>query len=428
MVMMTTTQPVIPRGARSYRRPMEGLRVALFGTFYPETTMAGNSSTGFATALVMSKGLASVIIFAQFGASLPEGEMWSKARLIPCWNHNDPISLIRALRILLTESPNVDGFLFNTYVTGFGRAATANVVGLLIPPLLRLLTHKPVTVYMHNFLETQDAVHLGYRPSFVQRCGVRLLERLMLHSTQVVVPLESQAATISRLFHIVPKRIFIPFNEPFGLIASRGEPQIRPLSVSHAPTKILLLGNWGPQKDLTGALQALLAARERGGSFAVSLTGIVNPHFPRYQSELETLSRTLGSDLFHFLGKVPENEMISLVNEHDLLILPYNATGGYSGAMSLGAYCGIGIISYDLPQLRETAKELGVEPVFLPKGDIDALAKAILSFCSGVQTFRKWRDSFPKPEYDAQVREGVIQLVETLCSSRDTARVCGRDA
>jgi glycosyltransferase involved in cell wall biosynthesis len=420
MVIMKKLQSIAPRSTRALRTPMNGLRVALFGTFYPETTMAGNSSTGFATALVESEALASVIIFAQLGASLPEGEGWSKARLIPCWNHNDPISLIRAIPILVAESRNVDGFLFNTYVTGFGRTAPANVVGLLIPPLLALLTRKPVTVYMHNFLETQDAVQLGYRPSLAQRLGVRLLEKLMLYLTQVVVPLESQAATISRIFHIVPKRIFIPFSEPFGLVASTEPSHIKKRGFSNAPAKILLLGNWGPQKDLTGVLKALLTAREQGGSFTVSLTGIINPHFPHYQNEMETLLSTLDVNLFHFLGTVPENEMINVLNCHDLVILPYNATGGYSGAMSLSAYCGIGIISYDLPQLRETAKELGVEPVFVPKGDTDALAKEILTFCSKVNTFRKNRISLPNPEYDAKVREGVNRLVETLTSSSST--------
>ena len=392
--------------------PRNGLGV--FGTFFPIPEMAGNSSTGFVAALAGNGMPRSIIVFAQRGAVLPKGELWSKVSLRPCWAHDDPISLLQATRTILTGSNSIDSFFFNIYVTAFGRRATANTVGLLLPPLLALLTRKPVTVYMHNFLETQEASMLGYRPSLIERWGVRILERILLLSAKVVVPLESQKTKISQVFGIVPKTVFVPFVEPFGLIASMGKEPIKSDIPVATPARILLLGGWGPQKDLIGVLEALRLARQRGGQFSVSITGAINPHFPDYRKAVEDIVATMDPTWCHYVGYVPESDLLKVVLDHDLTILPYNATGGYSGAMSVAAYCGIGIISYDLPQMRETAKELGIHPVFVAKGDTPALAEEIILFSSEVRSRREARHCVPNPEFDARLQRKVGELIEII--------------
>lgn len=391
-----------------------GLRLGVFGTFYPEAGMAGNSSTGLVAALAKGELSETVVVFSQYGASLPKGARWPGVKLVPCWKHDKASSLIRALRELLLHSPRVDGFLFNTYITAFGRSVVANATGLLLPASLALLTRKPVVVYMHNFLETQDANQLGYRPSRLQRWGVRFLERLLLRTTTVIVPLESQQATILRVFHTAPRRILVPFAEPFGLIASLDEPPVTSSIPPDAPTRVLLLGHWGPQKDLLGAIEALLTAQERGGRFTVSITGAINVNFPAYRKEFDRVVARMDPRWFRFIGHVPESELLNVVDGHDLAILPYNATGGYSGAMSVGAYCGIGIIAYDLPQLRETAIELGIQPVFVTRGDTDSLAREILTFSDDVSSFRASRPPLPRQEYDIRVRCGVELLIKHI--------------
>ena len=376
--------------------------------------MAGNSSTGLAAALAESEAVSSLTIFSQAGSKLPDGARWSNVQLIPCWKHDDPVSLILALKTLLVHSSRLDVFLFNTYLTAFGRRAVTNVTGLLVPPILALLTRKQVLVYMHNFLETQDIAQLGYRPSRLSRWGVQLLERFLLRTTRVVVPLKSQKDTISRVLHIVPYWVPIPFAEPVGMLAAQGNPPTKSSVPLDAPTKILLLGSWGPQKDLAGALEAIIAARALGGQFTLSITGLINTHFPEYQAEVDRVAASMGTDLFQFLGSVPESELLQVILDHDLVILPYNATGGYSGAMSLTAYCGLGVIAYDLPQMRETASLLGVSPTFIAKGDTSSLAREIVAFCSNIRAFRKTRRDIPQPEYDLRFGRQISQLVEAM--------------
>ena len=181
---------------------------------------------------------------------------------------------------------------------------------------------------------------------------------------------------------------------------------------------MLLLGSWGPQKDLPGILGALTAAHDQGGRFRVSVAGAINAHFPDYKREVDRTISKLDSGWFTSLGEVPESELLRVVLGHDLLILPYNATGGYSGAMSLGAYCGTGIIAYDLPQLRESASLLGVRPVFIPKGDRDAAVTAILAFCDNIVQFRATRARVPRPEFDAMARASVSRLLDGFSTSK----------
>ncbi len=392
----------------------DGVSVGFFGTFFPEGGYVGTTSTGIIRALVLDKRVKSLVVFSQVGSYLPKALESPKAQLLPRWVRDRPISLLLTLRSMLKRARTLDGFLFNVYLTAFGRTSLANATGLFVPSLLAQLTRKPVIVYMHNLLETQDVVQLGYRPSILRRVGVRFLEGLLLRCTTVVVPLKSQQEKVAEAFLTITERVPLPFIEPFGLLAASGRvPRNNPFSPDE-PTRILLLGNWGPQKDLSGVLRALRVAHERGGRFLVSLTGAINAQFPEYQREVSMAVAAMDPGWFHFLGYVPEVELLDVVLSHDLLILPYNAAGGYSSAMNVAYYCGIGIIAYDLPELRENAGELGARPSFVIKGDVDAIVNEILSFCTNVRHFRESRLPIPRPEYDTRARESVERLIEMM--------------
>lgn len=398
----------------------DGFKLGLFGTFRPQagaqalTTGLVSFSTGLVAAMAQDESVGSIVVFSQIGSEPPHGERWSKVSVVPCWKYDDPVSLLRSFRILLAQSSRIDGFLFNTAITDFGRSAPANVVGLLLPPFLARLSRKPVVTYMHYFLETQDPSQLGYRPSRWQRLGVQLLERLLLVNTSVVVPLTSQQSTIEREFGISPRQLLIPFTEPFGWIAASDHPPEKSPAAPDEPMRILLLGVWGPQKDLQGVLRGILLAKERGGRFTVSVTGAINPHFPEYQRELERLRGELSHSWIRFMDAIPEARLLEVIRDHDLLILPYNAAGGYSSSMSVGAYCGTEIISYDLPQLREAARDLGIRPTFVRKGDTESLVRQILAFDAGISLLRRKRAPIPREDYDARTRGAAQQLVDLL--------------
>ena len=74
---------------------------------------------------------------------------------------------------------------------------------------------------------------------------------------------------------------------------------------------------------------------------------------------------------------VSEEDIVPLLLAHDVLLLPYNTSGGYSGALNVAAPTGIQVISYDLPQIREQARALGIEVRFIRKGSATELAESI---------------------------------------------------
>lgn len=384
-----------------------GRGVAVFGTFFPDGGRAGNSTTGIVAALSDGGQGPPIIVFAQSGSGPPNNTLGPNVQVVPTWRANDVISILRSFLIMRARSPRVSTFVFNTYVTAYGKSLVANAAGLLLGPLISITTRKPVIVYMHNFAETQDVVGLGYQPSWFSRVGVHLLELAILRLTTTVVPLESQATTIKQLFGIEPKCIPLPYAEPFGL--SRINPSTIPLTSKRfdGPARILLLGAWGPQKDLSGALVAIRAARLGGASLALSISGQVNPNFPEFISQLESVGTHSSDNWITPLGVIAESNLLTVVNEHDLVILPYRASGGYSGAMSIAAYCGLEIISYDLPQLRETANLLKVPVWFVKAGDADALTGKVLTFCQNVDSYRRARIAHTSSDCDERFRQSV---------------------
>jgi glycosyltransferase involved in cell wall biosynthesis len=357
-----------------------GLRLGVFGTFYPEYNFVGNCTTAITLGLARIDSIDRLTVFCQDGGMMPPFgpvEHLDKITLAPCWGHDRTYSLMQATRRTLEAASGLDAILFNTYVTAYGRSGLTNGVGLLLPTTVSRLTGKPVIVYMHNFVETQKVEDLGYHPSRYTLTAVHLLERSLLTSTDVVVPLESQAKAVESKLGTRPKAFFFPFLE--GYLAAKSwlnAPNDAPL-VSSNKRRILLMGTWGPQKDLKGALTALGQVVEGGSDIEVSVVGVSNPHFPEFLPRwgVNYYSSLMGR--IRFTGALSDPELFLAVQTHDLLILPYNGTGGYSGAMNFATMAGIPIIAYDHQQLREQAALIGAETTFVSP---EALVTEIRSF------------------------------------------------
>jgi glycosyltransferase involved in cell wall biosynthesis len=360
--------------------PSRGRRIIFFGTFYPTPHRAGNSSTGIVTVLSRSTLVERITAFVPRGSAVPPAADPSRLDLRPTWSHDDLRSLFRTLLRMLRSAKHADLYLFNIYVTSFGRKPVVNAFGLLMPVLLAQGTRKPVRVYMHNFLETQDVEQLGYRPAPWVRRVVRWLERRLVGHTSVVVSLGSQAAVVEREVGGHVQSFILPYIETMPSIYARlgSGASLAPTSLAvGAPVRVLLFGVWGPQKDLGGALELLRKVQGSGEDIQVTVAGGANPSFPEYAAEIDKFESAMPKESFRFLGWVSEDDVLGLTLEHDLLFLPYRATGGYSGAMNCGALTDLPVVAYDLPQLREFAQELGVHPAFIDPTRADQLAEAI---------------------------------------------------
>lgn len=360
----------------------DAVSVSFFGMFYPEHDLLGSVSTSLVHFLAQTRGIDRVRVFAQEGASLPRGTGFptERVQLKPSWQRDSPLSLVRALASLVRSGTLSDIYVFNMHMTYCGRSRIANGIGLLLPVLVRFLARRPVITYMHNLLETQDVISLGYRPTLWTKLIVRFLEFDLIRNTRLVVPLASQAEAIAKTFKRRAEVLALPNIESAWSAAT-----FDPEDVSRDPgiTRVLLFGNWGPQKDLPGALACLDALRSAGYPISVTVAGSYGSHHPDWKQRLAELADVYGKRGVAFLSTVPEDKVFNLFMSNDVLLLPYNSTGGYSGAMNLGSLSGASIIAYDCPQLREYEGVLRSGTKFISPRSAVGLASAL--------------DSLPKP-------------------------------
>ncbi len=359
-----------------------GWVVGLFGTFFPEYNFAGNSSTGIALGLADLPGIDRVEVFCPTGSKLPPGSDPRRIRLHKCWALNDPGSLLVALRRLARDSTSLDALLFNMYVTSFGRNRWGNALGLLLPSLAARLTGLRVTAYMHNFVETQRIEDLGYEVSPIVRDGVSRLERRLVRSVQVVVPLPSQRRVVEGAFGRPVRQCFLPYVDGLAALRSVTGRALPEPPERGSGARVLLFGTWGPQKDLEGIARSLRSIAATGVVRSVTVAGGINLHHPSSGDAVEGALRQMAGLPVRRADRIGEEEMVPLFLEHDVLILPYRTTGGYSGTLNAAAYTGIPVISYDLPQIREQAQLLDYPVRFVPEDSMTDLQAAILECAS----------------------------------------------
>jgi glycosyltransferase involved in cell wall biosynthesis len=357
------------------------LKLGVFGTFYPEYGYVGNCTTAIAIGLAQLELIDRVTVFCQEGARFPpfaaEGNR-NKIELIACWRHNDPFSLLRAARTALRKTNHLDAMLFNTFVTAYGRSNAANAVGLVLPPIISSLSRIPTFVYMHNFMETQEVEKLGYSPARPTEWGVRFLERLLLRSTVVVVPLVAQSELVKSRLGFRPNSFLFPYLESY-LVAKpwASLPQGSSWPITGRP-RILLMGSWGPQKDLSGALEALNKLSGEGCDFEITIIGAANPHFPGFLSDFDFGAYPFLENRISVTGSLDDVTLFQIVRNSHLIVLPYHATGGYSGVMNFAAVTGLPIIAYSHAQLREQAAQIGSDVTFVQREELAEGIRAIL--------------------------------------------------
>lgn len=354
-----------------------GFKVGFFGSFYPLVDRLATTSTGLVYLFADSSQVDKIELFSPVGSIIPPELETNKIRLNPLWCYNSVLSLIRTFFLMRKKRKTIDTYFFNIYLTSFGTSRLANFVGLLIPPLLSRLTHREVIVYMHNFIETQDVDRLGYNGKSFSKRIARILEKVIAINTNLVVPLPSQSAKLRGIFRKAPRDIVIPYVEglfSFLHLKTLGQKRLRK---TNDLFNILLFGSWGPQKNLKDALSTIGELFSEGMEANVVVAGSVNSGFPYYLESIEHVWKKLPANMVTFRMNVPEEEIPGLFQETDLLFLPYNATGGYSAVMNVGALYGVKMLAYDLPELREFSSLIESDCVFVDPKDHEALKSAL---------------------------------------------------
>ncbi|MDG6917301.1 MAG: glycosyltransferase [Nitrososphaerota archaeon] len=319
-----------------------------------------------------------VLVIAPDGSKIPEKGASTKLTIIPSWQPGSVRGLIHAAASLLRCSREVDLFIFDIYPPLFGRRNILRFGGMLLPVLLRILSGKPVATYLHHLVGSLDLAQLGYAPSAIQLTAASLVEAIIAFGTTTFLPLMSQVTRANPVLRPKLNVLFLPFVEGV-LVARMLEGYGWNKVVGSCPLRLLLLGAWGPQKDLKSALIAVRTLVSEGVNIRLTIAGHVNTNLIRESADMSGLTAEFESSSVDFIFDPSEEKVACLLATSAGVILPYNTTGGPSGVLSMCALLGLPVIAYDVPPLREAARLLGADVTFVPKRDVKAIEAAIIT-------------------------------------------------
>jgi glycosyltransferase involved in cell wall biosynthesis len=216
-------------------------------------------------------------------------------------------------------------------------------------------------------------------PSFVERASVRseLAHSLPLTPTGLELALMAMLDLV-----VTPGRVMATLLSSAG---NRVPCVVCPPGVDPAPerhkdlgrrlerVRLIQLGNLGPAKGASDALQAL--AGLRGTAFELVIVG-PSDRFGEHAAQLRSLVRTLGlQERVRFTGKLPHDHALAELHSSDILLIPsYTENCPLVVLEALAA--GIPVVGYevgDVPLLVEHEKSGLLAPLL----DVRALSQAL---------------------------------------------------
>ncbi len=351
------------------------MKICLFGSYYPHFERSATITSAMSYLMTVSNSNVSICVFGNTDSFLPPCIDPERVILKKSWAEDDLLSLLRTFIDILCER-DFDLYVFNIYLTSFGKRRLTNFLGLLLPIGVSILSRRRVITYMHNFLETQDFETLGYRAGLLTKLLVNFVERLLAVLTKLVTTLPSMAREMETTLKREVSSILIPYADATISFISSREAIIKSLSHKRSKPRLLLFGSWGPQKDLMRVLE-LLSRNVYKNDLEILVAGSVNKNFPSYFSLVTQFVLELKDDRFKFVWNPSEEAIPFLFLESDAIILPYLAAGGASGVMQLASFYALDVIAYRNSQLEELASLINKEVNFIDPGDDNSLTELV---------------------------------------------------
>ena len=354
-----------------------GIKIGYFGDFYPKFKNA-LFTTGTVYLLGKHEDVDSVYLYATKGCKIPNN-FGDKVHLFQSWDESSAVSLVKTLLLMNSHKRNIDAFFFNLSLTSQSKKSYINALALLLPVLLSMINSKKIVVYLHDIVETQNLETLGYKQSRLKIFIAKLLERLIASRVTMILPMEYQVSALSNVRKKDLRQIFFPYAE--AIWAFDLYPPVIELQESEKdqPLRVLLWGSWGPKKDIIRVVKKLTELIKEGCNLRVMVVGNVNPHFTYYAEKISELMHEIDNDKISFILDAPDEIAPNIFFNSDILILPYLGSVGISGVMNIGAYYGLKIISYSIPEMQDFSNMIKADTLFIPAGDLNELSIALCS-------------------------------------------------
>lgn len=358
------------------------MKIAYVGDFVNHGKSLATTGTPLVFLLSTFDSVDSIDVYCpNIDKNIEEINLPEKVKVIESYRYDSSLSLLNLFKL---RHLSYDKIIFNMLSTTFGNSSFSNAFGLCIPIIMvKAFQMQNVEVIYHNSVLTNDVTRLGYTSLYDRFRSriLRVIEGAIFKNVTTFVLLKLYMERITSILkenrvQCLNARYLEAISTVF--INELQDEETLELSGTNLLPRVLLHGNWGPQKNIELAIKALDKVRENGTKFDLMITGDINYHFPMYR---EHLFRVL--EKYNFLecyrGPITEKEIFNVFTTSDLLLLPYNTPGGHSGVLEQAIFFEIPTVAINFPEYGE--QTMGINNVRLVSSDVffevihDMLAK-----------------------------------------------------
>ena len=276
-----------------------------------------------------------------------------------CWEPG----LLKARQSILSRVKRLspDLIWFNLGASVFGKSPWLNISGLLTPMLAQRMGY-PTVVTLHELIELSDLRALDAPGGPFAPLGARLLTSL---ATQADVT----CLTMRNYAELLAARQIDSVHIPIG---AYHEPSLLDESDSQ---ELLFFTTLAPFKGLELLLEAFHLLRKEYPRLQLNIAGSEHARFPNYSHELR--GSVNGTHGIHWLGQIPEDNVMDLFRRSQIVVLPYTASTGSSSVLYQAATWGRPVVASDLQEIQALITESNLLVEFFRSGHVDGLCNAI---------------------------------------------------
>ena len=347
------------------------MHLAIVSPFPPAITGIGQYGYYVTRALAQSGSFSRITVLAGSSSDGETPNHLGSTVIDYCWQPGSMSSRQAILSRLKSLRPDL--VWFNLGASIFGKSPWSNVSGSLTPFFARRIGF-PTVVTLHELVEFADLRTLNAPGGPFAQIGARLLTNIATHADVICLTMRQYKSLLStRQLECT----YIP-------IGAYHEPELLEESNSQ---ELLFFTTLAPFKGLELLLESFIKLQKAYPHLKLKIAGAEHARFPHYARGLkERFDRMSG---IVWLGQVPEERVINLFRESQIVVVPYQASTGSSSVLYQAATWGRSIVASDLREIRTLADEGNLQVEFFKTGSTDSLSDAIQTLLNSSQKRRQ---------------------------------------
>jgi glycosyltransferase involved in cell wall biosynthesis len=252
---------------------------------------------------------------------------------------------------------------FNLGASIFGRSPLANLSGFFSVICTQQLGF-PTVVTLHEMPELSDLRSLQAPGWLLAKYGARLLTEIATRADVICLTIRRYVEWLSARQHN-RKHIHIP-------MGAYHPPKMLPES---GLAELLFFTTLAPFKGLEVLLEAFQILQTSYPDLKLTIAGAEHIRFPGYAQHLKTIYAGLSG--VSWLGQIEEEQVQSLFQRTQIVVLPYLASTGASSVLTQSATWGRPVVASDLPEVRSLMRESNFDITLFQSGQVPSLVQAL---------------------------------------------------